>query len=287
MSKNTFSDRVSNLAGSPTPADRRVIEYLVRNRETALFATAIDIAQASATSDATVIRTVRKLGYDGLDALRQALAEDLRRELTLSQRMSNELERAGDKKHSLLSIATKTLRTSLDTIDLISNADIGFVTRTLAVARRLHIFGIGPSGYIAGYFATQLVRLGFEARALIKTGVQCADDLVGVRAGDAVIALSYDRPYPEVTALFDRVQALDLASVLITSTGPRLPDTRASLTLRVPRGRTDGFGLHAGTLALLEGLLIACAAETPEFVSQSLDELNEARRKLSGDGMEM
>lgn len=260
-----------------------MVEYLTANRETALFASALDMAQASASSDATVIRTVRKLGYAGLDALRQAIAEDLRRDLTLSQRISNELEQADDGQHSLLMFATQTVRNSLDVIERLDNEDVMYVARMISAARRIHVFGIGPSGFIADYFAMQLARLGFNANALTRTGVQFADDIIQVKAGDAVIALSYDRPYPEVIALFDRVKALDLKSVLITSVGSQLPDTRADLTLRVPRGRADGFSLHAGTLALLEGFLITCAAQAPETVSQSLDDLSEARQKLSGD----
>jgi len=285
MSRQSLGERISSHGVRLTPSDRRVVDYLISNRERALFASAAEMAKATGTSDATVIRAVRKLGYGGLDALRQEVAEDLRQELTLADRMSNELAKTGGGSRSVLAVAIATLRASLDAIEVISDGDIEYVVRTLSQARRIHAFGIGPSGFIAGYFAAQLVRLGFDAGGLTRTGLQCADDLVGVKAGDAVIALAYDRPYPEVTALFDRVEALGLGSVLVTAVGPRLPDTRAGMTLRVQRGRTDGFGLHAGTLALLEGILIACAAERPDAVSRSLDELNDIRRHLSGDGM--
>ena len=283
MNDTSFSARVSDQGTILTPADRRVVAYLTDNRERALYASAAGIAQAVGTSDATVIRTVRKLGYSGLDALRQALADELRRDLTLSDRMANELTRAG--KGSALGGAVATLRASLDAIEAIDGKTVDQIVQTLADARCIHVFGIGPSGYIAGYFAAQLARLGFEARALTQTGLQCADDLIRVKPGDAVVALAYDRPYPEVTALFDRSVELDAPSVLITSTGPRLPDRRAGVTVRVPRGRAEGFGLHAGTLALLEGVLIACAGAAPQKSRDSLDTLNAIRRHLFGDGM--
>lgn len=287
MKSSLFSDRISSASASLTPADRRIVEYLAKNRETALCASAAEMAQAVGTSDATVIRTARKLGYKGLDDLRKALATDLRQELTLSQRMSNELEKARRKGHSVLSVTSAALKTSLEMIEAIEAVDVDFVTDALCGAQRIHIFGIGPSSFIAGYLAAQLIRLGLDARALTQTGLQFADDLVGIRQGDMVLALAYDRPYPEVTALFDRAVALDLPSVLITSQGPLIPETRAALTLRVARGRTEGFGLHAGTLALLEGLLISISTTRPKEVKNALEQLNQARQKLSGDSMNL
>ena len=147
------------------------------------------------------------------------------------------------------------------------------------------MFGIGPSGHIAGYFAAQLARLGCDARALRNTGLQFADDLIGLGSGDAVVALAYDRPYPEVTALFDQAGTIGLPVILITSPGPVIPDYRADLVLRVARGQADGFGFHAGTLALLEAMVVAYAGEQPETARASLRQLNDLRAHLSGAGM--
>lgn len=285
MSEPTISARIATLAARASPVEARVLDWLARNRETALHASAARIAAEVGTSDATVIRTARKLGYDGLDALRAALAEDLRRDLSLTDRMASDVARAAA--GTPLAVATEALRASLDAIERLDAGQIRQVADEIGAARRVHVFGIGPSGFMAGYMAAQLVRLGVDARPLMRTGLQFADDLVGIGAGDAVLALAYDRPYPEVRALFDRTEVLGLYTVLVTSAGTRLPDARARVTLRVPRGRAEGFGMHAGTLALLEGLLIAVSAADPERAAAALDALNAARRAITGRGMNL
>lgn len=285
MTEQGLSARIAALAPEAPPAEARVLDWLARNRETALHASAARIAAVVGTSDATVIRTARKLGYDGLDALRSALAEELRRDLSLTERMASDVRRAEE--GTALAVAADALRASLDAIERLDPDHIRQVAAEIGAARRVHVFGIGPSGFVAGYMAAQLARLGVDARALMRTGLQFADDLVGIGKGDVVLALAYDRPYPEVRALFDRAEALGLFSVLVTSAGTRLPDARARLTLRVPRGRVEGFGMHAGTLALLEGLLIAVSAADPERAAGALDALNAARRAISSDGMDL
>ncbi|WP_461307490.1 MurR/RpiR family transcriptional regulator [Albidovulum sp.] len=285
MTEEGLSARIAALAPEAPPAEARVLDWLARNRETALHASAARIATVVGTSDATVIRTARKLGYDGLDALRSALAEELRRDLSLTERMASDVRRAEE--GTALAVAADALRASLDAIERLDPDHIRQVAAEIGAARRVHVFGIGPSGFVAGYMAAQLARLGVDARALMRTGLQFADDLVGIGKGDVVLALAYDRPYPEVRALFDRAEALGLFSVLVTSAGTRLPDARARMTLRVPRGRVEGFGMHTGTLALLEGLLIAVSAADPERAAGALDALNAARRAISSDGMDL
>ncbi|TYO84718.1 MurR/RpiR family transcriptional regulator [Oceanicella actignis] len=285
MPNPPLSARIAAFAPKASPAEARVLDWLAEHRETALHASAARIAAEAGTSDATVIRTARKLGFGGLDALRTALAEDLRRDLSLTDRMAGEVVRANAR--APLAGAVNALRAALDAIERIDAAQIRQVAEQIVAARRVHAFGIGPSGFVAGYMAAQLARLGIDARALTSSGLQFADDLVGVARGDVVLALAHDRLYPEVRALFDRTQALGLFSVLVTSAGDRLPDDRARVTLRAPRGRARGFGMHAGTLALLEGLLIAVAAAAPERAVAALDALNAARRSISGGGMDL
>ncbi len=287
MDKASFSDRLNSTLGGLTPGERRVADYLLENREAAIIASAADLAQSIGTSDATIIRTARRLGFSGLDDLRRALASDLRRDLSLSDRLENSLDRVAGAPGSALSQTLAVVRRTLDAVEEAIAGQFDPALEILCSARRLRIFGIGPSGHIAGYFAQQLGRLGMDAMALRQTGLQFADDLLNLQKGDAVIALAYDRPYPEVTALFDRAIALGLPVVLITSPGPLRPDHRADITLTVPRGQSDGFGIHAGTVALIEALLVGYAGLESAKVRQNLDTLNALRQSLSGDRMNL
>ena len=285
MNETSFSQRLATSSSDLTPTERRVVNYLSRNREMALLASAADMARQIGTSDATIIRTARKLGFSGLEELRRGLAVDLRRDITLSERMQNDLSQTSGGVSGAVAQTVETLRATLDAMMTIPAEDLEQAMNVLTKAQRVRVFGIGPSGHLAGYFSAQLTRLGGDARPLRQTGLQMADDLIGLRVGDTILALAYDRPYQEFTALVDHAIALSIPVILITSPGPVLPDYRANIVLRVARGRTDGFGLHAGTLALLEAMLVAFATARPDLARTKLEALNTARKAISGDGM--
>lgn len=64
------------------PAERRVARLLVENRHAVLLGSAAQIGALAGTSDATVVRTARSLGFNSLTALRESLLNDLTKGLS-------------------------------------------------------------------------------------------------------------------------------------------------------------------------------------------------------------
>ena len=142
MSEMSFSQRIAAYDQKLTPAERRVMEYLALNRETALLASAADMARQIGTSDATIIRTARKLGFSGLEELRRGLAGDLRRDLTLTERFENDLRETGGGVSNAVTQTVETLLATLDAMLGIPSDDLERAVEILALAQRVHIFRI-------------------------------------------------------------------------------------------------------------------------------------------------
>ena len=278
-----FTARARAAAGRLTPAERRVALYFADHREEVLLASAAALARKADTSDATVVRTAKALGYDGLDALRRDLAEELRRDLSPAGRVARALQDVGDDPDAAFAAtldlhaeAIASLKRSVSPVQF-----RGAVDRLLA-AGRVAIFGIGPSSAIAGYLAIQLGRFGLDPLVLADTGLLLADRLLRLRRGDLLLVMAYGRVYPELRAVFDRADELGLASILMTdSLGPAIGG-RAGLVLDIPRGRADTISLHTATLAFVEALLVGVAARRPDATLQSLRDLNRLRAEVAG-----
>lgn len=281
-----FADRVRAAGDRLSPAELRVARYLADHREELLLASAAALARTTGTSDATVVRTAKALGFAGLDALRRAVAEELRRDLSPAGRVARTLQTVGDDPGSAL---TATLELHAEAISAlgrsVSRERFDATVERMLAADRIAVFGIGPSGAIADYLAIQLGRFGIEATALTETGLLLADRLLGLRRGDLLLVLAYGRVYGELQATLDRADALDLVRVLITdSLGAELGG-RVDLVLDIPRGRVDTMSLHTPTVAFLEALLVGIAARRPTETLESLRELNRLRAAIAGPDM--
>ncbi|MGH7033409.1 MAG: MurR/RpiR family transcriptional regulator [Stellaceae bacterium] len=279
----TFEERIASRYPELRPAEQRVVRFFRDRREEVLIASAATMAAKAKTSDATVIRAARALGYSGLDGLRRALAEEMRQSLSPAERMSRTLEEVGGERAAAFHT---TIGTHLKCLQALSRSVIPAhfekVAKALGGAKRVVAFGIGPSSAMANYLVIQLSRFGIEAISLSNTGLLFADDLAKLRANDVVILFAYSRIYVEVEALLDAAQAVRLRTILVTDTLEGALKGRVDMIVSVPRGYSDMVSFHTTTLGFIEALLVGIAAMRPEPTLASLERLNLARRKLAG-----
>src|SRR5437588_1104752 len=101
-SSGTLEERVAARRDALSAAERKVARYLADHPDKVAFASAAELGQLTGTSDATVIRTIKSLGYDGLPGLKDSLRDNIRERLTPAGRMSHSLDAMGSEPDSLL-----------------------------------------------------------------------------------------------------------------------------------------------------------------------------------------
>ena len=169
----------------------------------------------------------------------------------------------------------------------IPGAQFEAAIKLLASARRVVVFGIGPSSALANYFAIQLGRFGIESLAFSQTGLLLADELSRLKKDDLVIALAYSRVYREIETLLARAADVGASKILLTDTLGNVLGKDVDLVLPVARGNADWFSTHTATLGLIEALLVGIAAKRPTETVASLKTLNMLRSELGSENMEL
>lgn len=284
----TFNERIAVGMDRLSPSEYRVARYFQENREEVLVASASALASKAQTSDATVIRTAKALGYSGLDDLRRALAADLRLDLSLPARLARTLGEVGESLETALDVTLETHLRAIEGLRRdISGSLFKAAVNRVAKARRIFIFGIGPSSAMAEYFAIQLGRFGIDANPLTQTGLLLADGLHRTMRGDLLIILAYGRIYRELEVLLAYAERYCIGTVLLTDTLAMALHERVDVVLPVARGRADMFSMHTATLALIEALLVGIAATRRTKAVASLELLNELRADLVGRPMDI
>ncbi len=272
-------DRVLRHAGQKLgAAGLRVTKFIDENRQIVLASSAADLGGRLCTSDATVLRTVQTLGFASLADLKAAIlksgtgstpADDMRRTLV-------DLEKTtGEALDGILQVHQEGLNILQSAA---CRAQIAAAVRLLDGAERIAVFGIGPSSALAAYVSILLGRSGRRSRTVNATGSMLADQLLDLRAGDALLVLAYGRLYREVKALFTETKALSLPTVLITEADDTPLARLADVCVAIPRGRPGQVALHGATLVGLEALILSLAAASPDAALASLDNLNRLRR---------
>jgi DNA-binding MurR/RpiR family transcriptional regulator len=276
----SLADRVSERLADLTPAERRVAQHLVDAGPSVLTRSAAEIAGAVGTSDATVIRTAQALGYQGLPELRRALVAEVTGP-PLDQRLRQTL--AASPPEQLLGASVSR---HLEDVDVLvhANAPETFerAVGVLASSARVVWRGVGPSAFVAGYGHLLCERIGHPSATLEHTGTSFADELLTLRADDAVVLLAYGRMQAHVSVLVEHAAAIGCPVVLVTDHLDRALVGAVSHVLQCGRGAARLFSSHAATLLLVEALVLAIAAANPGRAEHSLNRLNALRATLAG-----
>ena len=276
-----LTDRVRSREQELTPALARVVAYIDRNRLEILTKSAVEIGAAIGTSDATVIRAVQALGFEGLRELKAAVATTLGQGASPADNMARSLAEIDTERQGAID---QVLRAHQDAIATMGSsrarADIEAAVGLLDRAQCIAVFGIGPTAFVAGYFAMMIGRTGRTTIVLNASGPALADQLLQLHGAQAMLVLAYGRAYREVTTAIEEARRLKLRVVLVTDTIDQDMAEHTHAVVHVPRGRAGHVALHGATVVCLESIMLGLAAAKPDRTVATLERLNDLRKEL-------
>ncbi|HWM73143.1 MAG TPA: MurR/RpiR family transcriptional regulator, partial [Nocardioides sp.] len=158
--------RIRALVPSLAPAEVRVAERVLADPTAVAASTISSLARDCATSETTVIRFCRAVGFTGYPALRLALAaEHGHAGADDSRQLSGDIAADDDLDKVVAKIAFADARAVEETAQQLDLGALHEVIDALVAARRIDLYGVGASGFVALDFQQKLHRIGRVAFA--------------------------------------------------------------------------------------------------------------------------
>jgi DNA-binding MurR/RpiR family transcriptional regulator len=279
----TLQERVAARLGDLTATERRVAEYLSAHPQEAAFSSAEELGRATGTSDASIVRTAKALGYDGLPGLKRSLQGHLQTLLSPANRLSASLETVGDGPETVL---RATLRDHIEHLMMaeqtIDTTAFRRAVELVDAARETVVCGFAGLDGVSEYIATHLTRIGHRARTATETGYRLADRILLLGPEDVVIVMAHNRVNRETRTIIDHCGTAGVPVILLTDTlGEALRD-EVEVVLSARMSRPGAFTSQAVVLILLEALTIAVAARDRGRALENTERMNQLREELNG-----
>jgi len=279
----TLQERVAARLGDLTTTERRVAEYLSAHPQEVVFSSAEELGRATGTSDASVVRTAKALGYDGLPGLKRSLQGHLQTLLSPANRLSASLETLGDGPEQVL---RAMLHDHIEHLTLAEQSidpnEFRRAVELIDAARETVVCGFAGLDGVSEYIATHLTRIGHRARVASDTGYRLADRLLLLGPEDVVIVLAHNRVNRETRIIIDHCAETGVPVILVTDTlGEALRD-EVEVVLSARMSRPGTFTSQAVVLIVLEALTIAVAAHDRDRALDNTVRMNQLREELNG-----
>jgi len=207
-SSESFVRRVRSRLGELSNTERQLADFLLEfPGELASYA-GNELAQLAGVSPSTVSRFIRRLGYENY--------EEARRQVRQEQEIGSPLLQAGAAApRHLKSVAAHFQQSQAnlaDTFERLSDATMGEISRAIAAAPQVLIFGTRSSHAFATYLRWQIIQVLPRVVAIPGPGETVAEYTAGLGERDCVIVFGTRRQ----TAQMDRVlEAAQRASARI------------------------------------------------------------------------
>ena len=237
------------------------------------------------TSDATVIRAVKALGFQGLPELKRELAALFGKGRTpadnLSRTLAEPVTDAGSAIDMVLAFHHNTIA-AIRTGQV--RTQIAAAIKVLKPARRICLFGIGPSALLVRYAALLLGRNGRRTMTLDATGSALADQLLALGDASALLMLAYGRTYREAATTIAEARRLKIPIILISDSLDERLTRAVDIVVPVPRGQPEQVALHGATFICLEAIVLGLAASERDAALARLEKLDMLRKSITPVG---
>lgn len=273
--------KVRTMAPSMTRSMQRVAETVAADPAGCAALTVTGLAERTGTSEATVVRTARLLGYPGYRDLRLALAGLAAQQASGAAPAITTDISVDDPLSDVVAKLTQDERQTLaDTAGALDVAQLEATVSALTAARRIDVYGVGASSLVAQDLAQKLLRIGLIAHAHADPHL-AVTNAVQLRAGDVAIAITHSGRTVDVIEPLQA--AFDHGATTVAITGR--PDGEVTQyadhvlttsTARESELRPAAMSSRTSQLLVIDCLFIGVAQRTYETAAPALHASYEA-----------
>ncbi|MEU9834150.1 MurR/RpiR family transcriptional regulator [Streptosporangium sp. NPDC048047] len=240
---------------SLTPAAQAIARLILDDPGMVARSTITEFSAVSGTSEATIVRTARALGFAGYSQLRFALAAAVAREEP-ERLVPGDLGPDDPLTDVIAKVARAESEALADTSAQLNPDRLGAVIEAVAAARRVDVYGVGASGLVAVDMEQKLMRIGLSGHAFTDSHLALTSAAL-LRPQDVAVGVSTSGETPDVLAPMRVAHKAGAATVAITN-NPRSSLAELADHVLVSAGRETAFRPGALASRISQLLIVDC-----------------------------
>ena len=265
-----FFTRINAAMSRLRDSEKKIIEFIEQNQDEIIHLSITEVAERSETSEASVVRLCKRLGYKGFQDLKINLAK----EVIAPEKQIHEVIEKGD---DVVMIKKKVFQSNIqalyDSIEVCNDEELRKAVDAISNARFIEFYGTGGSGTVALDAHHKLLKLGIKSFAYNDTILQAMSASV-LTNQDVVIGISHTGSNTDVLAALKLAKEAGATIICITNSS-KSPITKISdIILQTASNetlfRTDAISSRIAQLTIIDILVAAVANQQYELYYSNL-----------------
>ncbi|RJE86081.1 MurR/RpiR family transcriptional regulator [Paenibacillus sp. 1011MAR3C5] len=278
--------KIRERKDSLTPVERLVAEYILANKEEIPHLSIKSLAQASKTSDASVLRFCKTMGYNGYRSFIVSISASLGSMDEDSGDQYTDIQ-PGDELMTIISnISRNNMRSIEDTLSVLDRSAVERAVLALRTSKRIIFFGIGASGLVAQDAEQKFTRINMMCHAFLDGHSQLTAAAL-LTKDDVAIFISNSGDTIEILDSLEIAKKNGAHIVAITKYGKSELSSRADTLLSISTPeisiRSGAMGSRIAMLTIIDMLFAGVASadyqQVKKYLSKSRSIIANKRRR--------
>ncbi|MBY0147065.1 MurR/RpiR family transcriptional regulator [Neobacillus niacini] len=265
-----FFTRTSAAMSKLRDSEKKIVEFIEQNQEEIIHLSITEVAERSETSESSVVRLCKRLGYKGFQDLKIHLAK----EVIAPEKQIHEVIEKGD---DVVVIKKKVFQSNIqalyDSIEVCSDEELQKAVSAISKARLIEFYGTGGSGTVAFDAQHKLLKLGVKSFAYNDSVLQAMSASV-LTAQDVVIGISHTGSNTEVLSAMKLAKEAGATLICITNSSKSPITNISDIVLQTASNetlfRTDAISSRIAQLTIIDVLVAAVANQQYEMFYNNL-----------------
>ncbi len=214
-STNHTLNRIQSSYPQFSEKEKLVADYIVNNPDKIIHSSISQVADDLGVSDATVFRFCRTVGYKGYQALKIALASEIRVSSPMTD-IHEKISVEDDEKTIAVKVFQSNIRTLDDTMQIIDGKQLKKAIDAIVNAKKIELYGNGGSGIVAMDGHHKLLRIGIPSVAYTDSHLQIMS-ASQLSPEDVVILISHSGASKDILEVLEVIKKNGATSIGITN----------------------------------------------------------------------
>lgn len=275
---DSFIRRLRAIGTGLQGAERRAVQWFQEHSNELMNISITEAAEKSGTSEATIVRSCRKLGYNGFHDLKINAARESGRPLFYD--IPEDITQEDTPEKAMEKVFSANIKALELTREVVNSRALAEAARRIGQAHKVVIFALGTSGPIALDAQYKLVWVGMNCQAVLDPHVQL---LTASQLGtkDVAVGISHSGRSEGTVASLAAAGAAGAFTIGITAFArtPLTKEAELILLTAVPEAkyRSGAMASRIAQMSLFDALQVNIALQLGET---ALDRIKRAENVL-------
>lgn len=278
IQRPAYLARIDSTEDSFTDAEKKIADYLLQNPGEIIRLSITELSEITKTSDSSIIRFSRKLGYKGYHEMKLDIAQSMTGPTKQLHEDINELDSITQIKEKIFSSASSTI---LDTLYVLQDEEIEKAIAAITKARKIMLFGSGASAMVALDAQHKFLKIGISVHTYLDSHMQLMGSSM-LSEDDVAIAISHSGANKDIISAIDLCRQAGTTVIAITNFSKSPLTKKADINLftssKETKFRADATASRMAQLTIVDVLVTGLALTNQTLYLQNFQQTRDATK---------